>query len=213
MTITNETQALLSNVILKVVPYLNEKQKRLFLGIIASELGHGGVAFVNSVSGTARQTIINGAAEAGLEPTQDEPDSPKKTDRVRKPGAGRKPLTEKYPDLHEKIQSLIDKDTYGNPENPLMWTTWSVRKIAEQLLACFGYDIHFTSVGKELDAMGYSRQQNQKMCQIGDQHPDRDAQFRYINETAEQFLEAGDPVSSIDTKKKEEYRQLQKQWF
>ena len=203
MTITNETQALLSNVILKVVPYLNEKQKRLFLGIIASELGHGGVAFVNSVSGTARQTIINGAAEAGLEPTQDEPDSPKKTDRVRKPGAGRKPLTEKYPDLHEKIQSLIDKDTYGNPENPLMWTTWSVRKIAEQLLACFGYDIHFTSVGKELDAMGYSRQQNQKMCQIGDQHPDRDAQFRYINETAEQFLEAGDPVISIDTKKKE----------
>lgn len=203
MTITNETQALLSNVILKVVPYLNEKQKRLFLGIIASELGHGGVAFVNSVSGTARQTIINGAAEAGLESTQDEPDSPKKTDRVRKPGAGRKSLTEKYPDLHEKIQSLIDKDTYGNPENPLMWTTWSVRKIAEQLLACFGYDIHFTSVGKELDAMGYSRQQNQKMCQIGDQHPDRDAQFRYINETAEQFLEAGDPVISIDTKKKE----------
>ena len=203
MTITNETQALLSNVILKVVPYLNEKQKRLFLGIIASELGHGGVAFVKSVSHTARQTIINGATEAGLEATQDEPDSPQKTDRVRKPGGGRKPLTEKYPDLHEKIQSLIDKDTYGNPENPLVWTTWSLRKIAEQLLACFGYNIHFTSVGKELDSMGYSRQQNQKMCQIGDQHPDRDAQFRYINETAEQFLEAGNPVISIDTKKKE----------
>ena len=203
MTITNETQALLSNVILKVVPYLNEKQKRLFLGIIASELGHGGVAFVKSVSHTARQTIINGATEAGLEATQDGPDSPQKTERVRKPGGGRKPLTEKYPDLHEKIQSLIDKDTYGNPENPLVWTTWSLRKIAEQLLACFGYNIHFTSVGKELDSMGYSRQQNQKMCQIGDQHPDRDAQFRYINETAEQFLEAGNPVISIDTKKKE----------
>ena len=203
MTITNETQALLSNVILKVVPYLNEKQKRLFLGIIASELGHGGIAFVNSVSGAARQTIINGASEAGLESVQDEPDNQKKQDRIRRPGAGRKPLTEKYPDLHEKIQSLIDKDTYGNPENPLVWTTWSVRKIAEQLLACYGYDIHFTSVGKELDAMGYSRQQNQKMCQIGDQHPDRDAQFRYINETTEQFLETGAPVISIDTKKKE----------
>ena len=99
MTITNETQALLSNVILKVVPYLNEKQKRLFLGIIASELGHGGVAFVNSVSHTARQTIINGAIEVGLGSMQDEPDSPQKTDRVRKPGAGRKPLTKKYPDL------------------------------------------------------------------------------------------------------------------
>lgn len=203
MNINNETQALLSNVIVKVVPYLNEKQKRLFLGIIASEIGHGGIAFVNTVSGTARQTIINGAVEAGSESSQDKSDDQKKSKRIRKPGAGRKQLTEKYPDLHEKIQSLIDKDTYGNPENPLVWTTWSVRKIAEQLLVCFGYDIHFTSIGKELDAMGYSRQQNQKMCQIGEQHPDRDAQFRYINETAEQFLEATDPVISIDTKKKE----------
>lgn len=201
--ITNETQALLSNVILKVAPYLNEKQKRLFLGIIASEIGHGGIAFVKSVSGVARQTIVNGADEAGLDPVHDEANDQIMTDRIRKPGAGRKPLTEKYPDLHEKIQSLIDKDTYGDPEKPLVWTTWSVRKIAEKLLECFGYNIHFTSVGKELEAMGYSRQQNQKMCQIGSQHPDRDAQFRYINYTAEQFLEAGAPVISIDTKKKE----------
>lgn len=203
MIITNETQALLSNVILKVAPYLNEKQKRLFLGIIASEIGHGGIAFVNSVSGVARQTIVNGADEAGLDPVHDEANDQIMTDRIRKPGAGRKPLTEKYPDLHEKIQLLIDKDTYGDPEKPLVWTTWSVRKIAEKLLECFGYNIHFTSVGKELEAMGYSRQQNQKMCQIGNQHPDRDAQFRYINDTAEQFLEAGVPVISIDTKKKE----------
>jgi len=203
MIITNETQALLSNVILKVAPYLNEKQKRLFLGIIASEIGHGGIAFVKSVSGVARQTIVNGADEAGLDPVHDEANDQIMTDRIRKPGAGRKPLTEKYPDLHEKIQSLIDKDTYGDPEKPLVWTTWSVRKIAEKLLECFGYNIHFTSVGKELEAMGYSRQQNQKMCQIGNQHPDRDAQFRYINDTAEQFLEAGVPVISIDTKKKE----------
>ena len=76
-------------------------------------------------------------------------------------------------------------------------------EIPRNLFACFGYNIHFTSVGKELDAMGYSRQQNQKMCQVGNQHPDRDAQFRYINDTAEQFLEAGAPVISIDTKKKE----------
>jgi hypothetical protein len=203
MIITNETQALLSNVILKVAPYLNEKQKRLFLGIIASEIGHGGIAFVKSVSGVARQTIVNGADEAGLDPVHDEANDQIMTDRIRKPGAGRKPLTEKYPDLHEKIQLLIDKDTYGDPEKPLVWTTWSVRKIAEKLLECFGYNIHFTSVGKELEAMGYSRQQNQKMCQIGSHHPDRDAQFRYINDTAEQFLEAGVPVVSIDTKKKE----------
>lgn len=203
MNISNETQTFLSILIPKIVPFLNEKQKRLFLGIIASELGHGGIAFVNSVSGTARQTIINGAEEAGLELPQEPPENDQKRERIRKPGAGRKPLTDKYPDLHEKIQSLIEKDTYGNPENPLVWTTWSVRKIAEELLSSFGYNIHFTSIGKELDAMGYSRQQNQKMCQIGNQHPDRDAQFRYINETSEKYLEAGDPVISIDTKKKE----------
>lgn len=203
MNISVETQTILSNVIPKVIPFLNEKQKRLFLGIIASELGHGGITFVNSVSGTARQTIINGASEAGAEVHQTSGAEIPKNERIRKPGAGRKPLTDKYPDLHEKIQSLIDRDTYGNPENPLVWTTWSVRKIAEELLSCFGYNIHFTSVGKELDAMGYSRQQNQKMCQIGDQHPDRDAQFRYINDTSESYLEAGDPVISIDTKKKE----------
>lgn len=201
MNISTETQSVLTGVIQKVVPYLNEKQKRLFLGIIASELGHGGIAFVNSVSGTARQTIINGAEEAETHSEQEVSETDK--ERIRRPGAGRKPLTEKYPDLHEKIQQLIDRDTYGNPENPLVWTTWSVRKIAEELLNCFGYDIHFTSVRKELEAMGYSRQQNQKMRQIGEQHPDRDAQFKYINDTAENFLKAGEPVISVDTKKKE----------
>ena len=203
MYISAETQTVLTAVIQKVIPFLNEKQKRLFLGTIASELGHGGIAFVNSVSGAARQTIVNGVAEVGGSEFSAAEETPKDKDRIRRPGAGRKPLTEKYPDLHEKIQSLIERDTYGSPEQPLLWTTWSVRKIAEELLSCFGYDIHFTSVGKELDAMGYSRQQNQKMCQIGNQHPDRDAQFRYINETANEFLEAGDPVISIDTKKKE----------
>ena len=203
MYISAETQTVLTAVIQKVIPLLNEKQKRLFLGTIASELGHGGIAFVNSVSGAARQTIVNGVAEVGESAFSAAEETPKDKDRIRRPGAGRKPLTEKYPDLHEKIQSLIERDTYGSPEQPLLWTTWSVRKIAEELLSGFGYDIHFTSVGKELDAMGYSRQQNQKMCQIGNQHPDRDAQFRYINETANEFLEAGDPVISIDTKKKE----------
>ena len=203
MFISTETQTVLTAVIQKVIPLLNEKQKRLFLGTIASELGHGGIAFVNSISGAARQTIANGVAEVEAPASSETKENLKDRDRIRRPGAGRKPLTEKYPDLHEKIQSLIGKDTYGSPEQPLFWTTWSVRKISEELLSCFGYDIHFTSVGKELDAMGYSRQQNQKMRQIGDQHPDRDAQFRYINETADEFLMARDPVISVDTKKKE----------
>ena len=202
MSISIETQTVLSNILPKILPLLDEKQKRLMLGIIASELGYGGVSFLNSITGATRQTIINGTDEVN-NANADESDKTPAGKRIRKPGAGRKPLTEKYPDLHEKIKSLIERDTYGNPENPLLWTTWSVRKIAEELLSCFGYDIHFTSVGKELDAMGYSRQQNQKMCQLGNQHPDRDAQFRYINDTAESYLESGDPVISIDTKKKE----------
>lgn len=82
------------------MPFLNEKQKRLFLGIIASELGHGGIAFVNSISGTARQTIINGAAEADCNEHQGGFETDQKEDLIRRPGAGRKPLTDKYLDFH-----------------------------------------------------------------------------------------------------------------
>ena len=178
----------MSDVIPEILPLLNEKQKRLILGIIATEIGHGGIAFLNSLTGTARQTIVNGVAENGISTPPTPVDSSSEKQRIRRPGGGRKPLTDKYPDLHEKIQSLIEPDTYGNPEHPLLWTTWSARKIADELFARFGYDIHFTSIGKELDTMGYSRQQNQKMCQIGSQHPDRDAQFRYINETADSYF-------------------------
>lgn len=203
MNISAETKNVLSVIIPKIISLLDERQRRLVLGMIAEELGHGGVAFLNTVTGVARQTIVNGAAENSHSAPSKQSESEPTNGRIRRPGGGRKPLTDKYPDLHEKIQSLIDKDTYGNPENPLLWTTASVRKIADELLSQFGYEIHFTSVGKELEAMGYSRQQNQKMCQLGSQHPDRDAQFRYINDTAESFLKAGDPVLSIDTKKKE----------
>lgn len=203
MNISAETQQLLTKILPEILPLLNEKQRRLVLGIIAAEIGHGGVAFLNSITGTARQTIINGTLENNQSNLSESAGNSADKKRIRRPGGGRKPLTSKYPDLREKIQSLIERDTYGNPEQPLLWTTWSVRKIARELLACFGYDIHFTSVGKELDAMGYSRQQNQKMCQIGSQHPDRDAQFRYINDTSDSYLAAGDPVISIDTKKKE----------
>ena len=167
MNINTETQAVLSNILPKILPLVDEKQKRLILGIIASELGYGGTTFLSSITGLTRQTIINGENEIKLSLSSNQNDNCTNNNRIRRSGAGRKPLTNKYPDLHEKIQSLIDRDTYGNPESPLLWTTWSVRKIAEELLTCFGYDVHFTSIGKELDAMGYSRQQNQNMCQIG----------------------------------------------
>jgi len=137
MKITTDTQEVLAHIIVKTIPMLNEKQKREFLGTVALELGHGGIAFVNSVTGVARNTIVSGAEEV-KETTciGKEAANPKKsTDRIRKEGAGRKALTEKIPDLHEKIQQLIGAETYGNPERPIFWTTWSVRKIADKLKA------------------------------------------------------------------------------
>ena len=108
MRVSTETQDILSGIIPKVIPILNEKQKRLFLGIVADELGHGGVAFVNEVSGASRQTISTGAAESKDTAVRETVDvnQTETAGRIRKPGAGRKPLTDKYPDLHEKIQNL-----------------------------------------------------------------------------------------------------------
>ncbi len=204
MNVGVETLEILTRVVEKTVPILDEKQRRIFLGNIASELGHGGIAFVISVSGASRNTIVSGMKSVKAEHETVDQSKAKITEkRIRRPGAGRKSLNAKIPDLHEKIQQLIDNDTYGDPMKPLAWTTWSLRKIADKLLEVFGINIHFTSVGKELEEMGYSRQQNQKMRQIGNQHPDRNAQFIFINDKADEFLKAGDPVISIDTKKKE----------
>lgn len=204
MRVSVETQDIISRIIVKTLPMLNEKQRRDFLGGIAVELGHGGIAFVNSVTGVTRNTIVTGIDDLKETETPKEHSTAYTSkNRIRKTGAGRKPLTAKIPELHEKIQQIIDKDTYGNPEKPLVWTTLSVRKIADLLKEHFNITLHFTSIGKELERMGYSRQRNQKMYQVGEQHPDRDAQFQYINQKAEEFLQTNSPVISVDTKKKE----------
>lgn len=125
-------------------------------------------------------------------------------ERIRKPGGGRKSAYEKNPLLYDKIEEIITQngDTYGNPENSLRWITWSLRKIAQELLN-YGITVSQNVVSRALDALGYSKQQNQKMYQVGQQRPDCDAQFRYINEMSSEFLSNGEPVISIDTKKKE----------
>lgn len=127
-----------------------------------------------------------------------------KSKRIRKPGAGRKSASEKNPLLFEKVEEIITKngDTYGSPEKPLRWTTWSLRKIASELKN-YGITVSQNIVSRVLDALGYSKQQNQKMCQLGAEHPDRDAQFCFINEISTDFLNNGEPVISVDTKKKE----------
>lgn len=198
-----ETKAAVKQILLDLTPYLDEKQKRIFYGSVASVLGHGGITFVNEITGPARNTITSGMDEIES-PLEEKTPQDDKADRVRKPGAGRKSALEKNPLLYEKIEEIITQngDTYGNPEKPLRWTTWSLRKIAVELVKS-GIKVSQNIVSRALDALGYSKQQNQKMYQVGEQHPDRDAQFCFINETSAEFLSKGDPVISVDTKKKE----------
>jgi hypothetical protein len=177
-----------------MLPFLNEMQKRLFLANEALSYGYGGVAEVIRCSGVSRNTIKRGISElkSGV----------KHDGKVRKSGGGPKSVKEKYPDIEEKICKFVDGSTYGNPERVLSYTTESLRKIERELKAQ-GIDVSHETVGKTLESMNYSRQSNQKMLQVGESHPDRNSQFEHINATAYEYLKAGNPVISVDTKKKE----------
>lgn len=227
---STETKATISKMLNDFLPYLNERQKRIFVGIAANALEYGGIKFVHECTGIAESTIIAGMIEFGddcgagvaeatekpldgnshqnpeekaSETSQDKIGGGKyESGRSRKPGGGRKNTFEKYPDLLKIIEEIISEDTYGNPENPLKWTTASLRKIADTVLHK-GIKISQNIVSNALDVLGYSKQKNQKMCQLGSQHPDRNAQFEFINATAKDFIDAGSPVISVDTKKKE----------
>ena len=203
MIASSETKAAIKQILLDMTPFLDEKQRRLLYGSTAAVLGHGGISFVNEVTGSARNTITSGMKEVpDANKTQNAEDT--NPSRIRKPGAGRKTALEKNPLLYEKIEEIITQngDTYGNPEKPLRWTTWSLRKIAGELVK-YGINVSPNIVSRALEALGYSKQQNKKMYQVGEQHPDRDAQFCFINETSAEFLTNGEPVISVDTKKKE----------
>lgn len=162
----------------------------------ANELGRGGLKSVCEISGVSKSTVIKGQREikAGIDATEK---------RIRKSGGGRKKSEEKYPELPEWIEKTVSSETYGNPENPLLWTTKSLRKIQESILNEQHVYISHTKVARVLNELGYSLQSNQKMLQVGEAHPDRNAQFEHVNTTAKEFLEAGQPVISVDTKKKE----------
>ena len=176
---------------------LSEKQKRLMWGMLAIESGRGGRQSVATTFNVGLNTVTAGKAEfTGAK----EVDSAK--DRVRRPGAGRKTVIEKQPGVIEATKELLDNSSYGNPESILCWTTLSFRTISEKLKEK-GYKVGKSTIGVILDELGYSRQQNQKMLQVGEPHPDRDAQFKFIAKTTNDFLEAGDPVISVDCKKKE----------
>lgn len=195
MPATIETKRAIEHVVRVVEPTLDERQRRIFLAACAESLGHGGDAFVRSLTGVSPNTLAAGSAEAAS--------SPGRSERVRAEGGGRKPKAESVPGLDEAIEAMVRGETYGDPERPLLWTTLSLRKIADGLLRGYGISVSHVLVGRRLEELGYSRQQNQKNEQVGEPHPDRDGQFRFINAKAEEFIASGDPVISVDTKKKE----------
>jgi hypothetical protein len=180
--------------IAQIMPKLNEKQLRQYLGSEAEALDRGGIAIISRISGKSRNTIV-----AGIKENRSGEDA---TERIRKAGGGRKSLKEKYPDIKKEIENIVSDTTFGNPENPLSYTTKSTRKIQE-LLNEKRYVIGHDVVGNILKELGYSLQLNQKMLQVGETHPDRDKQFQFINNKVKRFLKAGVPVISIDAKKKE----------
>jgi hypothetical protein len=180
--------------ILTMLPHLNEAQKRLYLASEAIAYGRGGISKMEQISGVSRVTIRKGIAEIKSGKKPDE--------RVRTEGGGRKPVEITHPNIEDEIRRLIDGSTYGDPERILSYTTESLRKIENELNGK-GMKIGRTAIAKILDSMDYSRQQNQKMQQVGEPHPDRNAQFEHINKTAAEYLAIGVPVISVDTKKKE----------
>jgi transposase len=184
----------------ELLPHLNERDRRLALGAEAKAWGHGGIVEVHRATGVAQSTISRGKRE--LEEVGDT----ESTGRVRAKGGGRKKAEVANPELVDTLDELIDPETRGDPESPLRWTTKSTRNLASELTAR-GHKISHSAVRKLLRLLGYSLQATRKMLE-GNQHPDRDAQFRYINGLAAEFLAAGDPVISVDTKKKEQVGQF-----
>jgi transposase len=186
--------SIVENRIKTMLPLLDEKQKRIYLATEALGLGYGGIKAVHELTGVSQTTIIKGKKE--LQEGEIE------HDRVRKSGGGRKAITGKYNGIQEEIDKIIGSDTLGDPENVLLWTTKSLRNI-ETALREKGFEISHDTVGNVLKDMGYSLQQNQKMLRVDMSHPDRDAQFEHINKKCARFIRQGQPVISVDTKKKE----------
>jgi hypothetical protein len=175
---------------------LNEMQRRQYAATLAKAYGYGGSTVVHEITGISLNTITAGKREL-------EGKSNSVIGMVRRKGGGPKWLEEKYPDIQERVKEIVDGSTYGNPEKVLSWTTESLRSIQKMLANGHNITASYVTIGTILESLGYSKQSNQKMLQIGEAHPDRNAQFEYINKKAKDFIEAGEPVISVDTKKKE----------
>jgi len=176
-----------------VLPHLNEKQRRLVAGAMASALGHGGQSAVAQAAGISRHRVIDGVAEikAGVEVS----------DRQRAPGGGSRTAAEKQPGLVNALLELVKPETRGDPTSSLLWTLKSTYELADELIKQ-GFKVSAELVRRLLHQQGYSLQATSKQNE-GTTHPDRNAQFIYLDQKATSFLDQGQPVISVDTKKKE----------
>ena len=186
-------------------PHLDERQRRLLAGAEARSLEHGGIRVVARAAGMGEGTVSRGVDEldCAVEPTG----------RVCRPGGGRKRLSDLNPELVPALLALVEPNIRGDPMSPLRWTTKSTRKLSRELTAA-SHRCSADTVAGLLHAEGFSLQGNAKTIE-GKQSPDRDGQFRYINEQVKAFQATGDPVVSVDTKKKEligEYRNAGTEW-
>lgn len=188
-----------------ISPHLNERQRRLWAGAEARALGRGGITLVSRATGLSRPTLHKALSELKSPPLAE--------GRVRRKGGGRKPLRERDPELEAALDALVDPDSRGDPMSPLRWTCKSTGQLALALTRG-GHPVSADTVGTMLKEAGYRLQANLKTKE-GSQHPDRDAQFRYLNEQAREFRDAGLPVVSVDAKKKEligEFKNVGREW-
>jgi hypothetical protein len=186
-------------------PHLDEHARRLVAASKAVELGYGGITRVSRACGLSRVTLTKGIEELRATPLP--------AGRIRRVGGGRRALTAHDPGLSPALDALVEPLTRGDPESPLRWTCKSARTLAAEL-AARRHAVSHTKVAQLLREAGYSLQGNRKTEEGGD-HPDRDAQFQHINRTVKRALRAGDPVISVDTKKKEligNYHNQGRQW-
>jgi hypothetical protein len=188
-----ELEATIVEKYVAIAPVFDERARRLWAATESRAIGFGGDALVSAATGLARQTIRNGRREleSGVEATG----------RVRRPGAGRPRLEQTQPGISAALESLVEPLTRGDPMSPLRWTCKSRAKLTAAMVK-MGWRVSSTKVGRLLHDLGYSLQSVRKSRE-GKAHPDRNAQFEHINATAESFLQRGQPVISVDTKKKE----------
>ena len=205
MGVIEVTQEMLAAKFEVIFPHLDERQRRLLMGAEARVLGHGGIRLVARAAGVREATVSLGVDEldSGAEPLG----------RARRPGGGRKRAADLDPGLRPALLALVEPQERGDPMSPLRWTTRSTRTLAAELTRQ-GHKVSADTVGDLLHQEGFSLQGNAKTVE-GRRHPDRDAQFRYINEQVKARQDAGDPVVSVDAKKKElvgEFKNSGREW-